>query len=162
MYGYTPPTVIAVDPDLLADLAGCQRVASGLAAELRRRPVWIVVKAPGAIEDDDRPNFAVEACLRVPDDTLPADLDDAVAEVVRRHMEELGIVLTVEPVPVGPTQHSPHSAIVAGTWRDAVDIARLAGAAEVVAWTLEPEWVPEEVDGIPFIPAAPDAAPMAI
>lgn len=157
MYGYTPPTVIAVDPDLLSDLAGFHAVAAGLAAELTRRPVWIVVKAPGAIEEDDRPSFAIEACLRVPDDDLPRDLDDAVAEVLRRHLEDLGVTLAVHPVPTGPTPHSPASAVVAGTWRDAVDIARMAGAPRVLAWTLEPEWVPAEVEGIPFEPARPDA-----
>lgn len=157
MYGYTPPTVIAVDPDLLADLAGFQAVAVALSKELARRPVWVIVKAPGAIEEDDRPAFAVEACLRVPDEELPRDMDDAVAEVLRRHLEDVGIALNVHPVPTGPTPHSPASAIVAGTWRDAVDIARMAGAPRVLAWTLEPEWVPEEVEGVPFVPARPDA-----
>ena len=83
--------------------------------------------------------------------------DDATAEVLRRHLADAGVRLPVVAVPSGPTPHSPASAIVAGTWRDAAAIARLAGAAEVVAWTLEPEWVPEEVEGVPFDPARPDA-----
>ena len=156
VYGYTPPTVIAVDPDLLADAGGFQTVAAAMAAEVARRPAWIVVKAAESIVTDDAPAWAMEACLRSPGD-LPRDHDDATAEVLRRHLADAGVRLPVVPVPSGPTPHSPASAIVAGTWRDAAAIARLAGAAEVVAWTLEPEWVPEEVEGVPFEPTRPDA-----
>ena len=158
MYGYTPPAIVAVDPDLLADAAGFQRVAWAAVRELRQRPAWFVVKAPEALSLDDMPDIAVESCLRLPDSHLPRDLDDAVAEVLRRHLEDLGVMLDIEPVPTGPTAHSPRSAIVAGTWRDAASMARLAGAPEVVGWTLEPEWVPDEVGGVRFVPARPDRA----
>ena len=157
MYGYTPPTVIAVDPDLLADVAGFQYVAHAMAAELRRRPAWIVVKASDTVTLDDAPDLAAEACLRMPAE-LPRDLDDAAAETLRRHLEDLGVLLPVVPVPSEATPHSPASAIVAGTWRDAVSIARLAGAPRVDAWTLEHDWVPEEVEGVPFEPRTPGTA----
>ncbi len=157
VYGYTPPTVIAVDPDMLTDAGSFASVAAGLAAELQRRPIWVVVKASEDITLSADPAMAAEACLRVPAD-LPSDLDDAAAAILQRHMEDLGALLPIEAVPTGPTPHSPASAIVAGTWRDAVGIARMAGAADVLGWTLEPEWLPEEVDGVPITPGRPDTA----
>lgn len=156
MYGYTPPTVIAVDPDLLADAGGFQRVAAAFAAELKRRPAWVVVKAADAVWEADDSMMALEACLRSPAD-VPADLDDGAAWVLQTYLRDEGSIVPLADMPSAATPHSPSSAIVPGTWVDAANLAQMAGASRVEAWTLEPGWVPDEVAGVPFVAQIPGA-----
>ncbi len=113
MYGYTPPLVVAVDSELLTDLAGFQRVAAALADQLSRRPAWIAVHAPqrlvdrcqGADLDLAALVDALEALDAVPGrpildldptvDTPRTWLERAVADLLRHHLLDIGLDLPV-------------------------------------------------------------------
>lgn len=160
MYGYTPPAVVAVDPALLSDCGGFQRIAWALADQLHRRPVWVVVRVPEELEEarPDEQDLVMESCFLHPDDApgqLPDDLDEGVALALQSHLRRLGVELPIVLPPVGPQPHAVRSAIVPGLWTDAAEVAVQLGAARVTAWALEAHWVPRSVAGVPFDSSQP-------
>lgn len=155
MYGYTPPAVLAIDPALLSDCGGFQRIAWALAGQLQHRAVWVVVRVPEELDEaePEEQDAVLESYFMDPGEApakLPDDLDEAVALALQSHLRRLGVDLPIVAVPEQPPPHGIRSAIVPGSWLDAAEVATRLGASRVMAWAGETQWVPRSVSGVPF------------
>lgn len=160
MYGYTPPAVIAVDPALLADCGGFQRIAWSIADQLRKRPVCVVVRVPEELDEADPglQDYLLESYFLDPGDAparLPDDLNEGVALALQSHLRRLGVELPIALASAPSRSRGFRSAIVPGVLADAALLASALGAPRVTAWSEEAQWVPRSVAGVPFDASRP-------
>ncbi len=159
MYGYAQPAVIAIDGDLLDSPAAMTSVAAAVAAQLRRRPAWIVVQPSALLLETDADERAILLESLFPSPCMVAsDPPRAVADALAAHLRLDGLELPVVDIPTGSAPHTNHSAIVPGDFRAAARVATWCLASQVEAWSIDLQRIPQKVLDVPFVAASPDAA----
>lgn len=156
VYGDTPPSIVAIEPAVLQDAAGCRHVAWLLEQAMRRRPTWAVVgpapslllAAPGMERTEAMRSLADDAAWRPPPRRGPRGTrpTEATAAVLEHHLEQGG----VRPQRAGAddidSMPRPSAALVlagspglpAAVPVAAMALARALGVAEVSLWRRAP------------------------